>query len=250
MIRVERLVYHAVLDRFSNMRSPYARRIVQIRDGAGHAPEAIEPSSGESQTACGSLDEGQALRVESGVAPEPRSAEVRVGCGSLAAVAGGLAGTCAAHPLAHRGRGLGGDIVGKNLKWKALHAHRKVDPVAQGARQPIVVATDIGRAAPTAVERLAGVTTRTGVHRGDQQEAGRELHRTQGARDSDDPVLDGFPQGFQCTPVELHDLVEEQDAVVGETDLAGSRVAASVGTANGCDFRSPELGVSLSTSCR
>ena len=158
------------------------------------------------------------------MASEPQSAEVGVRA-DLVAVACPLAVPCEAHPLAHRVRVLRGDIAGENLERDALHAHREVDPVAQGAGQPIVVPMDVGLAAPAAVERLAGVPARSGVHCPDEQEAGRELHGTQGPRDSDSPVLEWFPQRLQGAPLELHDLVEKQDAVVSEADLAGPWIA-------------------------
>ena len=112
------------------------------------------------------------------------------------------------------------------MKRDAFDPHREIDPVAQGAGQAVVVARDVVDTAPAAVERLAGVAARAGVHGADQQEAGRELHRPQGPRNPHDPVLERFPQRLERAPVELHDLVEKQDAVVGQADFSGSRVAA------------------------
>ena len=52
-----------------------------------------------------------------------------------------------------------------------------------------------------------------------------KLHRAQSARDPHDTVLQRLPQRFERTTVELHDLVEKEDAVVSEADLSGPRVA-------------------------
>ena len=50
--------------------------------------------------------------------------------------------------------------------------------------------------------------------------AGRELHLAGGAGDGDAAALQGFAQGIQHPALELGQLVEEQDAVVGQGDLA------------------------------
>jgi len=47
--------------------------------------------------------------------------------------------------------------------------------------------------------------------------------------------LQRLAQGFEDTPVELREFIEEQYAVVGEADLAGPRCAATVSSTNYLD---------------
>jgi len=55
-----------------------------------------------------------------------------------------------------------------------------------------------------------------------QREAGREAHAGHGPRDRDLALLQRLAQRLARGPGELRQLVEEQHAVVGERDLAGS----------------------------
>ena len=59
-----------------------------------------------------------------------------------------------------------------------------------------------------------------GVHGGDEHEAGGEGEAHRGATDGDLAVLEGLAQHLEDILLELGKLVEEEDAVVGEGDLA------------------------------
>jgi hypothetical protein len=63
-------------------------------------------------------------------------------------------------------------------------------------------------------------TARAGVHRGDEGEAGGVGVSGDGAGEGDEPVLDGLAEGFEGIAAELGQLVQEEDAVVGEAHLS------------------------------
>ena len=67
-----------------------------------------------------------------------------------------------------------------------------------------------------------------GIHGADQLEAGGEIHLSGGPADGDVAGLQRLAQGVEHLALELRQLVEKQHSVVGQRDLAGSRVAASV----------------------
>ena len=78
------------------------------------------------------------------------------------------------------------------------------------------------------VPTVAQVAAGAGVHRGDEDEAGRERRRGHGARDRHLAGFERLAEDFQAAAMELRQLVQEEDAVVGEADLPGCRrIAAS-----------------------
>jgi hypothetical protein len=66
------------------------------------------------------------------------------------------------------------------------------------------------------------VALRGWVHGGDEHEAGGEPDRAVGTSDGDDVVFEGLAEGFEGVAGELGEFVEEEDAAVGEGDLAGA----------------------------
>src|SRR5664280_3179574 len=67
----------------------------------------------------------------------------------------------------------------------------------------------------------------TRVHRCDEQKMGRVRQGLTHARDGDGPALEGLTQDLQDIPVELGQLVHEQDTTVGERDLTWTRRGSS-----------------------
>ena len=102
----------------------------------------------------------------------------------------------------------------------AADAHRQVEPIAQRTGQPRRVARDLRRRASARAHRVAEKAARARIHRADQHEARGEDRRPRGARDAHHPFLDRLTQHFEHVPAELRHLVEEQDAVMREADLA------------------------------
>jgi hypothetical protein len=70
-------------------------------------------------------------------------------------------------------------------------------------------------------------TARAWVHGGNQGEASGISEGGDGACEGDDPVLQGLAEGLQGIAAELGQLVEEEDAVVGETHFSRPGDAAA-----------------------
>ena len=117
---------------------------------------------------------------------------------------------------------------GQHLLVGTLHVDEEVDAVEQRAAEPPAVAGVVRSGAPA---RLVPAPARARVRGGDEHEAGREQRRALPAHDRHLPVLERLAQRLQRRPRELRQLVEEQDAVVGEARLprAGMRPAARRG---------------------
>ena len=85
------------------------------------------------------------------------------------------------------------------------------------------------RARSAAVQRQVVLphAARARVRGGDEHEAGRERHHPLRADDRDAAVLERLAERLEARAGELGQLVEEQDAVVGERGLAGRRRGAA-----------------------
>src|SRR5690606_17885353 len=71
--------------------------------------------------------------------------------------------------------------------------------------------------------RVGEIAALAGVRRGDEEEAAGVADMGIGAGDDDLAGLDRLAQGFEHGAGELGEFVEEEDAVVGEADLARFR---------------------------
>ena len=60
------------------------------------------------------------------------------------------------------------------------------------------------------------------IHGADELKAGGELQRPGGPGHGDGALLQGLAHGLQHVPAELRQLIQEEDAVVGEADLPGA----------------------------
>ncbi len=88
------------------------------------------------------------------------------------------------------------------------------------------------RWAAAALPGIAPVTTRTWALRGDKLEPGRETGRPP---DADLTVSQGLENAVQVGPGELRQVVEEQDAGMGEADLPGERSPTAAHQAGSAD---------------
>jgi hypothetical protein len=70
-------------------------------------------------------------------------------------------------------------------------------------------------------------TARAGIHRRHEGEAGGVGEGRGRASESDDPVFQWLAEGLQGIAAELGQLIEEEDAVVGEADFSRARDAAA-----------------------
>src|SRR5450756_766108 len=80
--------------------------------------------------------------------------------------------------------------------------------------------------------RITIPATWTRVHRCDKQKMSRIRQGLTHARNGDGTTLEGLAQDLQDIPVELGQLVHEQDAPVGERDLTRSRRGSSTDDSN------------------
>src|SRR3989442_13354240 len=89
------------------------------------------------------------------------------------------------------------------------------------------------------------MTPKTGeIDRADELEPRGEAGAAFGAGDHDLAVLDRRPERLESRPLELRQLVQEQDAAMGERRLAGPRPAAAADDRDrgGAVVRRPERG--------
>ena len=92
----------------------------------------------------------------------------------------------------------------------------QIDAVEQRPADARLVAQHrVGRAA-TGLGRIAELAAGTGIHGGDELEAGRELGLTGGARNDEAAGFERLAQGLERGPRKLRQLVEEEHAMVGE----------------------------------
>ncbi len=73
----------------------------------------------------------------------------------------------------------------------------------------------------TTASPVYSMSTRTGVHRGDELEAGRQDDRAGSPDDGHPPVFERLPEGLEHVAAEFGQLVEEEHALVRPGHLAG-----------------------------
>ena len=99
----------------------------------------------------------------------------------------------------------------------------QIDPIQQRAADPAEIFFHLHRVAFARPAGVAEVAARAGVHGGDEDEARREERRVDRPADRHLAFFEGLAEAFETAAVELGQLVKEEDAVVGETDLARRR---------------------------
>ena len=76
-------------------------------------------------------------------------------------------------------------------------------------------------------ENIARGNTTTGVHGRDELHARRKIGLLRGARNRDGLALERLAEDLEHAPVELGQLVQEQDPVMGKRDLTRPGLAAT-----------------------
>ena len=107
------------------------------------------------------------------------------------------------------------------------YPHAEIDPITEWSREPTPIALDRLWRAATFPRGIASVPTGTGIHRRGEHEAGGKDGGPGGARDPDGAFLEWLSQRVEHVSREFRGLVEEEHAVVRETDLAGPRAGAA-----------------------
>ena len=141
-----------------------------------------------------------------------------------------LAGRDHAGALGVRGRGR---LLREALGVGTLDVDEEIDAVEQRAAQAPGVARQVAFAAAAAPR--GRVPARTRVGGGHEQEARREDRRALAAHDGHAAVLQRLAQRLERGARELGQLVEEEDAVMGEARLSRHRDRAAADQAGGGD---------------
>jgi hypothetical protein len=103
-----------------------------------------------------------------------------------------------------------------------------VEPVEERPAQPRSVRRHTLHGARTPRGPVASVAARARIHRAHDERSRGERRLCLRPRDRDDAIFERLAERLERAAPELRELVEEEDAVVGEADLAGSwRVSAS-----------------------
>ena len=100
------------------------------------------------------------------------------------------------------------------------HLADEVQAIEQRPAQPAEVAVALARRAPATVGRAPAGTTVAG---GDEDRVGGELERALRPHDLDTTLLERLAESVERDPAELRELVEEEDAAMGERQLTRSR---------------------------
>ena len=151
--------------------------------------------------------------------------------GHLGVAGGGGAGEAVALPVAgglHAGADSGGGLTPVCSRSEvavadAGHLDLEVDAVEERPGDAAAVADDLVGLADAGAVAAAGVAAGAGVHAADQHDGGGIDDGDEAARDGDAPLFERLAHDLEGVAAELGELVEEEDAVVGEGDLAGSR---------------------------
>jgi hypothetical protein len=114
----------------------------------------------------------------------------------------------------------------------------EVDAIEERAGEALPVALDRAGAADAFAGARIEPAARARVGRGDEQERGGELEGAVDAIDRDGALLQRLAQPLDGRARELGELIEEQDAVVGERDFARARRGRRHCIAAGSDRRS------------
>ena len=229
-------IQRSVIDRFVQMHWADWLAVVEVGDGAGDAEDFVVGSGGETEIGHGILEDVLTLVVHAAELTGLTMGHVAVVTGTVAVESGGLgaAGYChlAAKLLARRA----GRSARKIAKRNGRHLDVDVDAVDQRAGDLAHVLFDLGGRAMAVAAGVAAIAAGTGIQRGDQHEVGRKRRAVERAGNGDQAVFEGLTQDFERLPVELGELIEKEDAVVGEGDFAGRRrgtAAHETGVADG-----------------
>jgi hypothetical protein len=123
--------------------------------------------------------------------------------------------------LADSARSLSGCSVGNRRDRHSRHFDDQIDSVAKRPGDAAVIPCNIGRRAPANALFFPAKTTRARVHRGNEHETSGKDGSASGARNRHAAFFKRLSHHFEDAAVELGHLVEEENTVVRERDLAG-----------------------------
>lgn len=212
-----------VLDGFRDVRRANLGAVSEIGDGAGDFEDAM-PGAGREVELSGCLFEqlsadgiGRAARVDFGGAQ----------AGIHLALARKLAGAGGFDAIAHAGRTFTVGLADQGVGRQGWHLDEQVDTIEKRAGELAAIAGDLVRRAAAFSVRVAVMAARTGIHRGNQLEFGREFRLAGGPGDVNAAGFERLAQGFEHFAIEFRQFVQKEDSLVSQADFAGAgRIAA------------------------
>ena len=191
----------------------------KIRDGAGHPEDPVVTAGGEAQPVKGAFHQLFPGRVQLTEAADLVGAHLGVGDRAPAGVPPQLALPGGVDPLPDGRAGFRRRPVAQILELHGRDVDVHVDAVQQrpGDLGPVRRHALEGAGAPP--RGVAEPAAFAGVHGAHQHEPAGIGDRPGGAGDGDAPVLDGLAQGLDHVPVKFRQLIQKEDAVVGQGDL-------------------------------
>ncbi len=169
-------------------------------------------------------------RHAGGIGPRHLLQQRPIGGGVAADVRGAGGGVAlrleragARHPLSHLAAALRGRRQDEIGGGDGRHLDMQIDAVDQRARQPHLIVGGATRVLAVLAHEagLGRMAAAAGIHGRHQHEARRIGDPVIGARDRDLAGLERLAQRIEHARLELRQFVEEQDAMMGERDLAG-----------------------------
>ena len=203
---------------------------VDIGDGAGNPQGPVQCPPGQCHPQRGGFQVFLFLPAELADSREAVRGNLAIG----AALAQFLCRPAGADAGAH---GQGRLVVATGFyqlrRRQSPHRHVQVDAIQQGPGNPGPVALDLFGGAAAGALGVPQVAAGAGVHRRHQLEAGGVAGSVKGPRQGDLAGLHGLSQHLQAVAVEFRQLVQEQDAAVGEGYLPWARSAAAASQGRG-----------------
>src|SRR5712691_6505779 len=191
----------------------------EVGRGPGDAPGPMEAAGGQPLLLRPALESAFRARLHRGEMAQP----ARFQLGVEASLPRLLARSRGQNPLPYRKRRLAAWLDGQLRQRYAAHADLDVDAVEQRAGEAALIAFDDGLRAAACAHRGAKPSAWARIRGRHQGEARGVGDRAARPRDRYAPRLERLPQRLQNWGLELGELIEEQDAMVGSADLSRHR---------------------------
>ena len=199
----------------------------QVGNGPGDLKDAVVGPGAQAQTLHGHLQEALALRREDAVLLQEARGHVGVGKDAAPGKAPGLSLPGLQHQGPHLRGAFRGIARGQFPETQPGHRNVHVDAVQQRPGDAAPVLLDLFGGAGAGPPRVAEITARAGVHGRHQHHPAWVSNRAGRPGDGDPALFQGLAQHLQGGTLELRQLVQEEDPVVGQAYLAGPGVGAA-----------------------
>ena len=117
--------------------------------------------------------------------------------------------------------------TGEFLEGHCRRFDMDVDAIEERTGDAVAVALDLDTGAAALALRVAVKSARAGIHRGDENKFGRKCHGSSRTGYGHLAILDWLAHDLERGAFEFRQFIEEEDAVVGNADLARRWVCGS-----------------------